>query len=183
MKEADILGKADYSYSLPFYGEPRPILVDMVADGDLGVAELYDYISRKGETVYGEAFAPMTYEGKGAYLSGTASSLLDKHGEIIGAIQSIRDVSGRKQAEEELRLSEEALRKSETQLRFLSSKLLTAQEEERKRIARELHDSIGQYPRGHQIQPRKCARRSGRPGKRLLERKTERPHSAGAERR
>jgi PAS domain S-box-containing protein len=37
-----------------------------------------------------------------------------------------------------------ALRQSETQLRFLSSRLLDAQEEERKRIARELHDSIGQ---------------------------------------
>ena len=143
--KAEILGKAEYSYSLPFYGERRPILIDMVADGNLGVAELYDYVYRKGEIVYGEVFAPMTYEGKGAYLWGTASSLLDKDGEIIGAIQSIRDISGRRQAEEELRLSEEALRESEDQLRFLSSKLLTAQEEERKRIARELHDSIGQH--------------------------------------
>ena len=41
-------------------------------------------------------------------------------------------------------LAEEALKKSEEQLRFLSSRLLEAQEEERKRIARELHDSIGQ---------------------------------------
>jgi signal transduction histidine kinase len=37
----------------------------------------------------------------------------------------------------------EALRKSERQLRHLSSKLLEAQEKERKFIARELHDSIG----------------------------------------
>jgi len=40
--------------------------------------------------------------------------------------------------------TQEALTQSETQLRFLSSRLLEAQEEERKRIARELHDSIGQ---------------------------------------
>ncbi|MEW6443711.1 MAG: PAS domain-containing sensor histidine kinase [bacterium] len=38
---------------------------------------------------------------------------------------------------------EEALRKSEGKLRFLSSKLLSAQEEERKRLALELHDTIG----------------------------------------
>jgi PAS domain S-box-containing protein len=39
---------------------------------------------------------------------------------------------------------EEALRESENHLRYLSSQLLTAQENERKRIALELHDSIGQ---------------------------------------
>jgi signal transduction histidine kinase/FixJ family two-component response regulator len=39
--------------------------------------------------------------------------------------------------------STEALLSSERQLRLLSSRLLTAQEEERKRIANELHDSIG----------------------------------------
>ncbi len=40
--------------------------------------------------------------------------------------------------------TQEALIQSEKQLRFLSTRLLEAQEEERKRIARELHDSIGQ---------------------------------------
>jgi signal transduction histidine kinase len=39
--------------------------------------------------------------------------------------------------------TEEALQKSERQLRLLSSQLLTAQENERKGIARELHDSLG----------------------------------------
>lgn len=37
----------------------------------------------------------------------------------------------------------EALRQSENQLRILSSKLMEAQESERKRVAHELHDSIG----------------------------------------
>ena len=40
--------------------------------------------------------------------------------------------------------SREALTKSEEELRILSSQLLTAQEQERGRIARELHDGIGQ---------------------------------------
>ena len=43
------------------------------------------------------------------------------------------------------RTAEEKIARSERQLRALSSRLLTAAENERKRIARELHDSIGQY--------------------------------------
>jgi signal transduction histidine kinase len=42
-------------------------------------------------------------------------------------------------------VTENKLRESEKRLRFLSSQLMTTQERERKRIAQELHDSIGQY--------------------------------------
>lgn len=58
-------------------------------------------------------------------------------GEIQGIFAAARDVTDMKRAEE-------ALRESETRLRALSSQLLTAQEGERKRIAMELHDGIGQ---------------------------------------
>jgi len=44
----------------------------------------------------------------------------------------------------ERQLIEEELRRSENELRLLSAQLLTAQEMERKRIASELHDGIGQ---------------------------------------
>lgn len=49
----------------------------------------------------------------------------------------------RKEIEERKRI-EETLKKSEKQLQSLSSQLLTFQEKERKRIAQELHDSVGQ---------------------------------------
>ncbi|ABK18884.1 ATP-binding response regulator [Syntrophobacter fumaroxidans] len=44
---------------------------------------------------------------------------------------------------EERKRTEQKLRRSESQLRFLSSQLIRTQEEERKRIALEVHDSIG----------------------------------------
>jgi signal transduction histidine kinase len=40
--------------------------------------------------------------------------------------------------------AEAALRESEKQLRYLSSQLLTAQENERRRVSRELHEELGQ---------------------------------------
>ena len=49
----------------------------------------------------------------------------------------IEDITARKQFEE-------SLRQSEKRLRFLSSKLLAAQEEERRRLSMELHDDLGQ---------------------------------------
>jgi signal transduction histidine kinase len=44
----------------------------------------------------------------------------------------------------ERKRAEEMLRKSARELRLLSSRILEAQESERKRVARELHDGIGQ---------------------------------------
>ncbi|NTV44014.1 MAG: PAS domain S-box protein, partial [Syntrophobacteraceae bacterium] len=52
-------------------------------------------------------------------------------------LMSYEDITDRK-------IAEDALRDSEKQLRHMSSQLLSAQEKERKRIASELHDSVGQ---------------------------------------
>ena len=56
----------------------------------------------------------------------------DGAGRIIGASKVARDISERKRAEQA------------EQLRKLSSSLLRSQDDERRRIARELHDSAGQ---------------------------------------
>ncbi len=45
---------------------------------------------------------------------------------------------------DERQLAQEALRDSEQKLRLLASQLLTAQEKERRRVSREIHDELGQ---------------------------------------
>lgn len=109
-KQEDILGKGNYEYAIPFYGERRPIIIDLVMNGENEIEGTYDFVERKDETIFGEAYVPKLYKGRGAYLWGTSSPLFDQDGSVIGAIQSIRDVSDRKQAQEALRQSEEKYR-------------------------------------------------------------------------
>ena len=85
---------------------------------------------------------PPEYESRGVTRDGKTiwvsrrNTLIDYHGKpaILG---NIADTTRRKQMEQ-------SLQESQKELRLLSAQLLTAQENERKWIAQELHDSIGQ---------------------------------------
>lgn len=108
--KSDILGKGDYLYAVPFYGKPRPIIIDFARGTTEDIVSLYEYVEKEGDTCFAETFSPLLYEGKGAFLWGKATPLLDCQGNIIGAVESIRDVTLRKQAEIKLKESEEKYR-------------------------------------------------------------------------
>jgi signal transduction histidine kinase/HPt (histidine-containing phosphotransfer) domain-containing protein len=99
----DMLGKGDNEYAIPFYGERRPTLVDLLYISDNALTDKYDFVRLEGNCLVAEAFAPMVYGGKGSHLLGSASLLYDQDGNVIGAIESIRDVSGWHEAMTELR--------------------------------------------------------------------------------
>jgi two-component system, sensor histidine kinase and response regulator len=107
----DMLGKGNEAYSVPFYGEPRPILIDLVMSGDDDLEAKYDSLTKIGDSFQAEVYSPKAYGGKGAYLRGLASVLRDDQGKIIGAIEAVRDITSRKEAEKTIK----------EQLKFLQS--------------------------------------------------------------
>jgi len=103
VRKEQILGQGDYAYAEALYGERKPTLIDMVGEYDLGTAAQYSFFEQKGEILFAERFMPTLYDGKGAYVWLKASPLYDPEGNLIGAIESIRDITRRKQAEEQLK--------------------------------------------------------------------------------
>jgi PAS domain S-box-containing protein len=69
----------------------------------------------------------------------------DAHGGVIGFSKVTRDFTERMQTQKALQDSQRKLQDSEKSLRELSFHLLRTQDEERRRIGRDLHDSLGQY--------------------------------------
>ena len=76
-------------------------------------------------------------DGSSRWMSARGRTQQDALGKTIGLMGAAVDISARKQMEE-------SLLESEQNLRSLTGRLINAQEEERSRIARELHDDITQ---------------------------------------
>src|ERR1051325_1493528 len=112
---------------------------------------------RRARTFFAEAIAPIEKTHRTArqandQLLQLNQALHRRSADLSASNRKLKqEIAQRKLAEESLRKSEqhyarllEQSRRMEEQLRLLSRQLLSAQEEERKKISRELHDVIAQ---------------------------------------
>jgi PAS domain S-box-containing protein len=90
----------------------------------------------------------MRKDGTMIDISLTISPVKDAAGHIIGASKVARDITERKRAERALQEAHDQLESlvalRTAAVRKLSSQMIRSQDEERRRISRELHDSVGQ---------------------------------------
>lgn len=98
----EIIGKGNYEYSLWAYGRRRPLLIDLVLDPDKDSARLdYTDIRWVGRTVTAQTVITRA-DGRKIPVSLVTSPLIDSQGNTIGAIESLRDITSVKKAEEDL---------------------------------------------------------------------------------
>jgi two-component system sensor histidine kinase UhpB len=94
-------------------------------------------VIRDGETILNELVDIETFDGHKKTIQNSAAPIRNAEGAIQGAVIVNEDVTERVRAEE-------ALRHALDRLHHLSRRLLEVQEDERRHIARELHDEFGQ---------------------------------------
>ncbi|MQY66708.1 MAG: PAS domain-containing protein, partial [Dehalococcoidia bacterium] len=133
LKRGNIIGTDEQWRA--FYTEKRPTMADLMVDG-APASEIETYYRgklKKSQLIDGAYEAEdffLDFGRHGRWLRFTASPIRDNSGEIIGSIETLEDITERKGAEENLR--------------HHLQEITRAQEEERKRIARELHDDTAQ---------------------------------------
>jgi len=122
IKANQMLGARGYEYALPFYGEKRPLLADIILNPNLGLGESYESLKwQEDGTLSGEVYFP-NFIGRPRYLHGIAAVLYDSEGDLYGAIESIRDITESKMAEEDLKIARDrAESATEAKSRFLAN--------------------------------------------------------------
>ena len=88
----DMIGKGKREYAIPFYGEPRPMLVDyIVISTDKRLSGKFPGIKRIGNTFIGEMEKVRIHE-KPMFLWGKGTGVYDGKGGLMAAVQTIEVV-------------------------------------------------------------------------------------------
>jgi PAS domain S-box-containing protein len=100
---ADMLGKGNYEYAIPFYGKRREMLLDLVLASDEELASRnYRFIRREGIAVVAETIHARP-KGREVHLWAKANPLYDETGALAGAIETVRDITDLRRTEDELK--------------------------------------------------------------------------------
>jgi len=102
IKREEVLGSDRYADALAFLQGAMPILVDILGKSAHDLARAYPSVRKFGDSIYVEAKVPASKGRKEKFLWAKATPLFDGEGNIIGAIESFRDISEWKKARESL---------------------------------------------------------------------------------
>jgi diguanylate cyclase (GGDEF)-like protein/PAS domain S-box-containing protein len=105
-----MIGKGNYEYALPFYAERRPILVDLVLSPEMGRDLPYDIVQQSRDLFIAEMVAP-NMRGGSRHLWAKAALVYNDRGEIVGAVETVRDITEIREKERVLQESEDKYRR------------------------------------------------------------------------
>lgn len=89
----EMIGKGNYEYAIPFFGTRRPALIDLINHPEAEIRALsYQNIRSEGHSLIAENTSGMR-GGKPAVFWSRATLITDRKGAVIGAIESIRDIT------------------------------------------------------------------------------------------
>ncbi|MDD1727631.1 MAG: PAS domain S-box protein, partial [Methanospirillum sp.] len=97
---SEMMGKGEHAYAIRFYGDPRPVLIDLIKEPDETIEQFYPNMYRTGTSITAETMLPLPKRELIPVLI-NACPLYNQAGTITGAIESIRDLSGFRKIEEE----------------------------------------------------------------------------------
>jgi PAS domain S-box-containing protein len=101
--KTEMLGQGNNAYTIPFYGEKRQNLLDLLEEDNETIAATYKNVLRENNTLSAETFCPALYGGKGAFVWAVVAPLFNMNGDRIGAIESIRDTTERRHTQDALK--------------------------------------------------------------------------------
>ena len=123
---AEMIGKGDHAYAVPFYGEKRPLLMNLlISMNDEEIRARYPNIIRENNSLTAEVCIKSFYKDRESWLFIKASPFHDQSGNVTGAIQIVRDITDRKQSVESLRM---AMEKAESLNHHLEQQTLLAKQ-------------------------------------------------------
>jgi len=102
VKKSTVINRGGYEYSVPFYGEKRPMLVDLILTGDPDIEAGYPDLVKSDDSITSDVLIKHFRGGGGAYLRFTAAALKDPYGNVTGAVESIMDVTDKLMTESAL---------------------------------------------------------------------------------
>jgi diguanylate cyclase (GGDEF)-like protein/PAS domain S-box-containing protein len=116
-KAKDMIGTSNHWQA--FYDHPRPCVADIIVDNTFDdMTRLYETHSRSDlipDGISAEGWYP-NLGGKNRYILFDAAPIHDEKGKIIAAIETLKDITARKQVEEELQRAKDALESAHSEL-------------------------------------------------------------------
>ena len=99
---SEMLGKGNCEYSIPFYGERRKILIDMLfEEDDETPKKYYPEMVRNGHGIIAETEVPHLKKGP-VIVWAKATPFYDNNMKVVGAVESIRDITELRQYEQSI---------------------------------------------------------------------------------